>query len=321
MHMMLIDAGGTISSIPDADGRLVGAEGGLDAGTTGDAPFLRQQVYAGLSEEMTLADMAAVRDAVLAAVADPDVGGVIVAHGTDAMEETAFLTDLSLPATKPVIFTGAMLPLTQANSDGTRNLADAMRAARDPALALCGALVCFAGHLIPAAQVYKYSSTAIDGFGWRGGEAGRVDPARIIPPPRTARPAPLPAVLPVNACPIIAISGGDDGWMIDAAVAHGARAMVLMALGRGNASERACAATARAVAAGVPVVIASRCPTGGTAGDYATGQRLVGAGALFAGDLGPTQARILMSCLLALDVTPDAIAAEIARRAHFLPVG
>ncbi len=321
MHIMLIDAGGTISSIPDADGRLVGADGGLGTGATGIAPFKRQQVYAGLSEEMSLADMAAVRDAVLAAVADPDVGGVIVAHGTDAMEETAFLTDLSLPATKPVIFTGAMLPLTQADSDGARNLADAMRAASDSALAECGVLVCFGGHLIPAGQVYKHSSTAIDGFGWRSGDAGWLDPARIIAPPRIARAAPLPAALPANTCPVIAISGGDDGWMIDAAVAHGARALVLMALGRGNASERACAATARAVAAGVPVVIASRCPTGGTAGDYATGQRLAGAGALFAGDLGPTQARILLSCLLALDATPRTIAAEIARRAHFSRIG
>jgi hypothetical protein len=65
-----------------------------------------------------------------------------------------------------------------------------------------------------------------------------------------------------------------------------------MALGRGNASAGACAAVTKAR---VPVVVASRCPVGATAPDYATGQRLADAGAVFAGDLGPSQARILLA--------------------------
>ena len=303
MSLILIDAGGTISSAPDAAGHLSGGAQGL-AGTG----LARRQVYAGLSEEMTLADMARVRDAVLDAIADPAITGIIVAHGTDALEETAFLIDLSAPATKPVIVTGAMLPMAAPGSDAPGNLALAIRAASDPSLAAHGVLVAFAGHLIPAASVYKHSSHALDGFGWRFGEAGAAYP----------RHAPLPAAIPDPACPIIALAGGDDGAMIHAALDHGARGLVLMALGRGNASAGALAAVRRAIAAGVPVAIASRCPVGGTGADYATGAALAEAGATFAGDLGPTQARILLSTLVALGHTPAAIAAQISARGAIL---
>lgn len=308
MSIILIDAGGTISSTPDADGRLAGSADGLSG-----AGMARRQVYAGLSEEMTLGDMARVRDAVLVALGEPDVSGIIVAHGTDALEETAFLTDLALgnPA-KPVIFTGAMLPMQAQGSDAPRNLADALRAASTPALAAHGALVCFGGHLIPAASTYKHATTALDGFRWRTGEAGTADPVAM--PPALPRFAALPPVVPVDACPIIALSGGDSGWTIEAALDHGARGLVLMALGRGNASAQACKAVAHSVARGVPVVVASRCPTGGTAGDYATGQALAEAGAMFAGDLGATQARVLLSCLVAMGLPMMAIRAEFAAR-------
>ncbi len=309
MTILLIDAGGTISSTEGADGRLVGSVEGLDS-----SGLARRQIYAGLSEEMSLADMARVRDAVVKALGEPDVSGIIVAHGTDALEETAFLTDLALgiPA-KPVIFTGAMLPMDAQGSDAPRNLADAIRAAATPELARHGALVCFAGYLIPAAAVYKHATTALDGFRWRLGGAGRIG-SFVAQPPPLPRFAALPPVLPVDACPVIVLSGGDDGWTIDAAVDHGARGLVLMALGRGNASARACAAAERAVARGVPVVVASRCPTGATAGDYATGQALADAGAVFSGDLGPTQARILLSYLVALSLPMATIHAEFARR-------
>lgn len=309
MSIILIDAGGTISSLPDAGGKLAGGASGL--GGTLAGPVARQ-VYAGLSEDMTLADMARVRDAVLAALAEPEVTGVLVAHGTDAMEETAFLIDLSLPLTKPVIVTGAMLPMSDPGSDGPANLAAALRAAATPELAAHGALVAFAGHLIPAALVYKYATSALDGFGWRGGGAGRASGEAIAPPAALPRHTPLAPVVPDAACPIIALSGGDDGAMIGAALASGVKGIVLMALGRGNGSAGAAAAVARAVAAGVPVVVASRCPTGSTAADYASGQRLAEAGAIFAGALGATQARILLATLIAAGASD--IAAQFAAR-------
>jgi hypothetical protein len=145
-------------------------------------------------------------------------------------------------------------------------------------------LVAFARHLIPAALVYKFATSALDGFGWRGGMAGMAsgDAITRLPLPRHE---PLAAVVPESACPIIALSGGDDGAMICAAIASGVKGIVLMALGRGNGSVGAAKAVEQAVAAGIPVVVASRCPTGSTAADYASGQRLADAGAIFAGGL------------------------------------
>jgi len=306
MTIMMMDAGGTISSLPNAQGTLAGGEEGL-AGVLGVASV--RQIYAGLSEQMTLADMARVRDAVLAGLAQDDVSGVIVAHGTDAMEETAYLTDLSLGADhKPVIFTGAMLPMVAQGSDGPRNLSDALAAAGSAEMAGKGALVAFAGKLIAASAVYKHSSHELDGFGWRVGDAGSV----------FHRPPALPTVVPDGACPIVALSGGDDGAMLEAALDRGVCGLVLMALGRGNGSAGAVAAVARATAMGVPVVIASRCPTGGTAGDYATGQALADAGGIFSGDLGATQARILLACLLGMGASRERIADEVALRGQVL---
>jgi L-asparaginase len=314
MSILLIDAGGTISSTPDAGGKLAGGSAGLaSAGIE-----RRIQAYTGLSEDMTLADMAAVRDAVLAALGDDSVTGIVVAHGTDVMEETAFLIDLSLPLTKPVIVTGAMLPMSADGSDAPQNLAQALLAAATPELAGHGALVCFAGHLIPAASVYKHSTHALDGFGWRFGAAGGFDGASVIAPPPLPRHAPLPAVAPASGVAIITLSGGEDGWLIEAALDAGAKGLVLAALGRGNGNPSVAKAVARAVAAGVPVTVASRCPVGDTAGDYATGQRLADAGAVFAGALGPSQTRILMACLLGQGLSPATINAQVALRGALL---
>lgn len=298
--LVLIDAGGTIAASPNAQGALEAGGAGL---VLADGFPERRQAYSGLSEDMTLADMARVRDAVLAALAEPEVAGVIVAHGTDALEETAFLTDLALGAGhKPVVFTGAMLPMAAGGSDGPDNLALAMARAADPAMAGRGALVCFAGQVIPAALAYKHSTSALAAFGWRQQEAETLPRAK-----------PLPAALPSGKVALVALAGGDDGALVEAAAA-GHDALVLMALGRGNASGGVRAAVARAVARGVFVAIASRCPVGGTAGDYATGSALETAGGVFAGGLGPSQCRILLAQLLACGADHAAMASELRAR-------
>ena len=100
------------------------------------------------------------------ALADDDCVGVVVTHGTDTMEETAFLLDLVHISEKPVVLTGAQRAADSSHPDGPDNLADAVAAAANPALRECGVLVCFAGKVRSARGVRKtqtWELTAFDG--------------------------------------------------------------------------------------------------------------------------------------------------------------
>jgi L-asparaginase len=150
---------------------------------------------------MTFADMARVRDAVLAGLADSAIGGVIVAHGTDAMEETAFLTDLALgsPA-KPVIFTGAMLPISYPGSDAPANLANAAGRAQPGAGSAwrAGGLWRAPHSGLRGLQAFHHRDRRVSlaaGHARRG--AGRKGAA---PAPARRRAGP---VLPAGPCPIL----------------------------------------------------------------------------------------------------------------------
>ena len=104
---------------------------------------------------------------------------------------------------------------------------------------------------------------------------------------------------PSEAVELVALGAGSAAPLIAAAPGLGLRGLVLCALGRGNVGPSALEAVKAAIAAGLVVVVASRCPEGGSAPDYATGLALQRAGAIFAGDLGASQARIALATLLA----------------------
>jgi L-asparaginase len=310
-HILLLDAGGTISSRAGRDGALTA---GLAADRLADlvprdmARVSVRQVYSGLSEEMRLGDMAGIVAAVVAAQADPDVDGVVVAHGTDVMEEVAFLTDLMIDVRKPVVFTGAQRAAGQARFDGPRNLRDAVRAAASPALEGLGVVVAFAGRLIPARQAFKAHTSALRAFRARDDREGKISGWAILPPAVSSRRAPLPLITPAAGVELIGLGGGSSGALIGAAAGLGLKGLVLCALGRGNAGAAVTAAVEAAVTEGVVVVVASRCPEGRSAPDYATGLALQRAGAIFSGDLGASQARMLLSTLLAIHGSGDSAA-------------
>lgn len=302
-HILLLDAGGTITSRPNADGALAAshADDRLAGLLPEGAPPVRVwQVHSGLSEAMSFSDMAAVAAAVVESVARPQVDGIVVAHGTDVMEEVAFLTDLVASGDKPVVFTGAQRAAGKGRSDGPRNLRDAITAAASPAMRGAGVVIAFAGRLIPARQAVKIHTSDMRAFRARDGVEGRVVGRSVLPPPgRRARLGPLPLVTPSEAVELVALGAGSAAPLIAAAPGLGLKGLVLCALGRGNVGPSALEAVKAAIAAGLVVVVASRCPEGASAPDYATGLALQKAGAIFAGDLGASQARMALATLLA----------------------
>lgn len=303
--LAVLATGGTIASRRDADGAarpsLTGSE--LLALVPPMRVQLRpREVLAKDSAALTLADMQAISDAVGAELADPAISGVVVLHGTDAMEETALLVQLQHQPLKPVVFTGAQFASDHPQSDGPRNLADALGAAMAPA---GGVALVFGGRALPAWGLYKEASDSPEAFRRAAEEE---------PPLHRPLPAPV-AGLRVD---VVATHPGSDGLHLDASLAAGARGIVISAMGSGNATPELVAAIGRARARGVPVVVSSRVPRGVLAPIYGGGgggHDMRRAGAIHARLLRPGQARILLAALLA-NGCPEA---EIARAFETAP--
>lgn len=297
----VIATGGTIASRKGADGAASPALTGQDLLNLLPPMQVRLrpvELLAKDSSALTLADMQRISDAVGAQLADPEVAGVVVLHGTDAMEETALLVQLQHGADVPVVFTGAQFSADSPQPDGPGNLADAVQAA---IAADAGLRLAFGGRLLPVWGLYKRASDRADAFALAGGDAPTL--------PALTRPI---TGLRVD---VVALHPGADALHLDASIAAGAQGIVLAALGSGNSTAEVVAAVARAHAAGIPVVTSSRVPEGALAPAYGGGgggHDLQAAGAVHSRCLRPGQARILLAALLAENAGPAQISTAFA---------
>jgi L-asparaginase len=248
------------------------------------------------SASLTLSDMQRISDAVASGLKDDEIDGIVVLHGTDAMEETALLVHLQRHIGKPVIFTGAQFTADHPQADGPENLATAIRLACDPANADKGVLIVFGGRIVPAWGAYKFSSDSADAF----------RSARMIPIQSPVLPAPVGD----RRIDTIAIYPGCDALHIEASIAAGASGIVLAALGSGNTTPCVVEAVRECSRLNIPVAVSSRVPEGllapgygGGGGGYDLGE----AGAIHAQTLRPGQARILLAALIASGSSKDAM--------------
>jgi L-asparaginase len=237
--------------------------------------------------------------------ARPDVTGVVVTHGTDTMEETVYLLDLLLDGGTPVVLTGAQRGADQTDSDGPRNLRDAIRVACSPLAVGHGALIAFGGEIHAGREARKVHTSAVHAFGSPGyGPLGHVDGDVVSfwRLPRRQAPLPLPGRL--ATVDLITLYAGSDARFLRSSVESGVDAVVLEGTGRGNANETVVAAVAEAVGAGIPVVVCSRVAEGRVEPVYGRGggRDLAEAGALFAGDLAGPKARVLLQVALGAGV-------------------
>jgi L-asparaginase len=253
------------------------------------------------ASHFSFADVLAIGAALQAELDDPTIDGAVVVQGTDTIEETAFAWDLVLRSEKPVIVTGAMRASHEDGYDGPDNLRRAVAAAAAPALRAAGVVVSLAGTLEPADDVTKMHTTALDTF--RSPDAGSlgrvaadlaVEVARARGPRRSIRPAPFDGAVVHH----VQAGIGTDGALLDAAVDAGAAGVVVAATGAGNTHAGLLAAAEGAMARGVTVVLASRCPAGAVSTAYAFpggGGTWVRAGAIPAGTLCAIKARVALA--------------------------
>ena len=168
-HVVLLATGGTISSrASEAGGAAVASDTGeqvfASMGVPAAHPVRVVDVFRKGSYLLTVDDMIAICARIRQVLADPQVLGVVVTHGTDTMEETAYLVDLTHDDPRPVVFTGAQQAADAESPDGPGNLSRAIAVAGSPQARGRGVLLAFAGTIFPAAGVRKSHTTRLDAF-------------------------------------------------------------------------------------------------------------------------------------------------------------
>ena len=244
-----------------------------------------------------------------------DVDGLILVQGTNALEETAYFLNLTVRTSKPIVITGAQRPFTALSTDGPMNLLDAIRTAGAAEAAAKGVLVVTNGEINAARDVTKTSTYRLHTFRSRDlGVLGYVDADRVIfyhaPLRRHTADSEfdLGGIAAMPQVDIIYVHAGARGTLAEAAVASGARGLVIAGTGGGSLGPIEDTVTALA-AAGTVVVRASRVGEGRVIRD----DNWQKPGMVAADNLSAHKAALLLSLALTLTSSPDEVQAIFDR--------
>ncbi len=242
-------------------------------------------------------------------LAEPEVVGVVITHGTDTMEESAYFLDRTVTSDKPVVLTGAQRDATARDADGPRNLLNAVRQVLNPQAGGRGVTITLNGRILAARNVTKIHASNVAAFGaGHYGRLGEIDAEGVtwFNRPERPRPLPLPEALP--RVDLVACYPGADGSLIDAAVETGARGIVVAGYGLGNVNRPTFEAIKRARQRGIAVVLTTRVAAGRVYPAYGGeggGSSMRQLGVVFANDLSPWKARIMLMLTLPLSDDPN----------------
>lgn len=314
-HIQVLGTGGTIAS------RSHGGAGGVAEASAAElvselshehAVSHRDVVTLG-SYQLTLHHLRLIAQSVAEAAADPDVDGIVVTHGTDTLEETAYLLDLVHASPKPVVITGAQRMADSDAPDGPSNIAEAITVAADPRMRGLGALISFSGTVRTARGARKAHTVAASPFA--GGTevayfAGDELVCTALVIDRTALDVPTEA-FDTTVVDVVSTYPGAESVLLTAALGR-ADGVVIAGSGVGNAGP----GFAEVVAASTqPIVLSTRVPWGPIVPTYGNGGGidLVANGAVPSGDLNPFQSRILTALLISQGFTGAEFAELFAR--------
>lgn len=239
-------------------------------------------------------------------LADADIAGVVVAHGTDTLEETGYFLDLTITSDKPVVVVGAQRAASEPDSDGSRNLFDGVRVAVSPEAIGKGTLVVMNGQINTAREVTKTSTVNVDTFkSLEFGALGIVDfqTVRFYRAPLRRQTILLDPTIRLGRIEIVLHYVGADGRIIRSLLqdSEALNGLVIAATGLGHVSETMYDAIAEVRSRDIPVVISTRVYTGRVMDLYANkgqGVSLRELGCIFADNLSPQKARILLTVAL-----------------------
>jgi len=233
--------------------------------------------------------------------------GVIITHGTDTLEETAYLIDLTIKTEIPIVFTGSMKNSSEPDWDGPRNLTDSIRVCLNENSRNLGVLVCLHGEVNAASEVTKIFSNEIETFqSLDFGALGFVQYGRVV---YNRLPRHLETINAENVnsnVDLLTVYAGMDEKFFKYSADSDADGLVIQALGIGNVPPTAFKGVEYVIKNNIPVVLVSRCPAGETSNIYSypgAGKHLHDLGVIFADYLNGQKARIKL--MLALTKTSD----------------
>lgn len=240
-------------------------------------------------------------------LADPKVSGIVITHGTDTLEETAFFLNLTVKSKKPVVVIGAMRPATAISADGPMNLLNAVKLAADPKAQDRGVLVALNDQISSGRDVTKSNTTNVATFkspdlGYLGYIAGGKNYFLRNPAMRHTHQSEFD-VSKLDKLPrvdILYTHASDDRVLADAAIAAGAKGIVHAGSGNGSVHGQTEPALAEAVQKGIAVVLSSRTGSGVVCPNE---EQYNKAGFIEGRTLNPQKARLLLQ--LALTKTND----------------
>jgi len=316
--VVVLSTGGTIASTQNeeeggftsslAGEQLVAAVPGLDQ----VARIEVQNVVNVGSTNMTPALWLEVSRRANAALLRPEVAGVLVTHGTDTMEETAYFLDLTVTSSKPVIMVGAMRAASEWDADGPRNILNAARVAVSPEARGKGSFVVLNGEIHAAREVTKTHSLAVETFGTpEFGALGIVDSdgVRFYRAPLRRQTIEMTPDVVLPTVDIIPNYAGSDGRLIRGLLKEGpVHGLVIEAAGAGNIATALFEAVIEAREQGIAVVITSRTHSGRVLPLYAGGgggTTLHEMGCVFADNLSAQKARVLLIAALTQTSDPE----------------
>lgn len=330
-RIVYLALGGTIASVTSGDPRDCGAvpriaARDLLAGVPAIAQVARveaRQLGMVPSPSLDFDDVQRALDAARDAVGS-GASGVVLSQGTDTIEETAYLLDLAWDRPEPLVVTGAMRHASSPGADGPANLLAAVCVAAAPAAVGRGVLVVLDDEVHAAGTVRKTHTSSTGAFASPGsGPLGRVtEGSPVFHAPASRAPALTTRVAPLPPVALHRVTLADDGRVLSTLDGLGYRGAVIEGFGGGHVAERTVDAV-RALAAQMPVVLASRTGAGATLTTtygFAGGEiDLLGAGLVPAGTLDGLKARLLLAALLALDAPDDRIHAAFAAHGRGSP--
>lgn len=247
-----------------------------------------------------------------------DVDAVVITHGTDTMEETAFFLHVATQGNKPVVLTGAMRPAHAPGADGPANLLAAIALACSPAAQSIGVSVVMNDVVYDAVEVQKIRAEGLDAFSSRNhgpvgrmqGRMFRVNPGREQGNPAWKASFAAAGLKSWPAVHILYAHAGMDAAFVDAALAAKPDGIVVAGVGNGNAPHAVWRRLGQAARQGVAVVRATRTPGGHVDPGVEVDDEQYGFVA--AGGLSPQKARILLMLALGQGGDRSLLAAHFA---------
>ena len=255
---------------------------------------------------MTIEKLLELKNLIQTKLEDESITGVIVTHGTDTLEETAYFLDLTIKHSKPVVVVGAMRNSSELGYDGSSNLAAAVCTAVSPKARNKGVLVVLNNMVNAAAEVTKTNTLALDTFQSPYGPLGTIDTNDFIVYREIAYRQHIETNQVERRVDLIKTVMDMDDRLIRCSVDSGAIGIVIEAMGRGNVSPKVMEGIRYAMSKGVIVVVVSRCYSGRVYVSYGYaggGKEISDMGVIMGGDMRGPKARLKL--MLALGKTQD----------------